>query len=222
MEKISKTLINNYVLDLDGIHILECGAYDGSETKSLRGKHNCWYLEPDKDLFNKLNLDTDNCLNLALSDKDGEAELKVTNIPGNSSIGHNAKHLEDIRIVDTVKINTISYKTLLDKLQIKKINILILDVEGHEDIILNNIFSSLDQDSWPDVLCVECGYDWKSRQKIILDAGYSQDFYSYNNCFFSNGKLQINKESVKKTNLNNQNFIFQKKLIYENDCQEYK
>lgn len=28
MEKISKTLTKNYVLDCDDIHILECGAYD--------------------------------------------------------------------------------------------------------------------------------------------------------------------------------------------------
>jgi FkbM family methyltransferase len=218
MEKISKTLTNNYVLDCEDIHILECGAYDGLETKNLRDKYTCWYLEPDKDLFNKLNLDTDNCLNLALSDKDGEAEFKVANVSGNSSIEHNPKHLEDIKIVETVKVNTISYKTLLDKLQIEKINILILDVEGHEETILNNIFSSLERNSWPDVLCVECGYDWRSRQKIILNAGYSQDFYSYNNCFFSNGKFKLNKESVRKTNSNNQNFIFQSKLIYENDC----
>ena len=219
MEKISKTLLKNYLIEQKGLSILECGAYDGSETKEFREDHNCWYLEPDKTLYENIKSETDNSLNIALSFCDGEAEFSIANIAGNSSIEHSSKHLKDIKITGSTKVKTISYKSLLNKLFIKKFNILVLDVEGHEEKILKDIFSNLDIQLFPEILCVECGYDWGKRQEIILDAGYIQDFYSYNNCFFSMGNLiKLNTEEAKKTNLNNPRFVFGSSLIYENDC----
>ena len=212
--KIAEILIKNYDYNFNQINILECGAYDGSETALFRGSSNCFYLEPQKDLYENMLKTTRNVANLALSDKNGLTDFYIARTQGESSI-EEPKHARKI-----VEVETITYKSFLDRLGLGKFHVLVLDIEGHETTVLKDIFS-LDKNHWPEILCIECGYDWSERQKILEKAGYIQDFYAGNNCYLRKDKsVKIKKEEVDATNAANSSFKFDNILIYTNDCVE--
>lgn len=210
--KISQVLQKNYDYDFNDVNILECGAYDGTETTLLRNISNCFYLEPQKELYNFVLKTTQNVFNMALSDKDDEMDFFITSSKPESS-------LEKPNFVSKkIQVKTIKYKTLLDMLNINKFHVLVLDIEGHETTVLKDIFN-LNKIHWPDLLCIECGYDWPKRQKILREAGYIQDFYHYNNCYLRKDKtFKVKEEEVEKTNSANPHFIYNNTVIYKNDC----
>lgn len=74
------------------------------------------------------------------------------------------------------------------------IDILILDIEGHECVVLNT-FRELTLEQLPKIICIECGYDWLERKKILIELGYILDFYEFNNCYLSHSTCNITKNS---------------------------
>ena len=112
----------------------------------------------------------------------------------------------------------ITYKHFIQDIIKTTIDILILDVEGHECTILNT-FYDLDLAQLPKIICIECGYDWLDRKKILLSLGYVLDFYEFNNCYLSHSTYNCNKNisQMNKFNVANKKFIWNNYLVYDNE-----
>lgn len=112
-----------------------------------------------------------------------------------------------------------TYKNYIENIIKKNIDILILDVEGHECTILKT-FNELRIDQLPSIICIECGYDWNVRKNILLELGYNIDFYEFNNCYLSHLSRNIQKNiiNIDQINRNNPRFVWCNRTIYENDA----
>jgi hypothetical protein len=109
-----------------------------------------------------------------------------------------------------------TYKNYIENIIKTNIDILVLDIEGHECAVLNT-FYELQKEQLPKIICIEVGYDWMERKKILLDLGYVLDFYEFNNCYLSHSNVEKNVESIQVFNNNNKKFIWHNTLIYENE-----
>jgi hypothetical protein len=82
-----------------------------------------------------------------------------------------------------------------------------------------NTFRELTIQQLPKIICIECGYDWIERKKILLELGYVLDFYEFNNCYLSHSTYKVSKNSENINNINEKNkrFVWCKNIIYENE-----
>lgn len=217
-----------YNYDFNNINFLECGAHtDGNETLSFIDNNNCYYIEANTDDYNILKekqyVKKENVFNVALSDYCGEITFNVTSHPGNSSVKHSNEHLNELityynASFKTIQIPCITYEYFIDNVIHKPIDYLVLDIEGHEINVLKTLFS-LQYDKLPKFICIEAGYDWLERKKILLELGYNIDFYHYNNVFLTHSKFNVGKNIDMMKNLNKSypRFIWKGRLIYNND-----
>lgn len=178
---------------------IECGAFDGVTESCcyIFEKYLNWKgvnFEPSPPIYKKLSENRPNSLNLnlALSDKNGEENFSATTHPvygdlfGNGSIQHSSEHYESL-VRENVKftefkIQTIDYKTFIERYKIEKIDIFILDVEGYEV----NILKTLDKTTvLPKVFVIEythIGLD--NLNTLMINLGYALDYVSNNNAFY--------------------------------------
>ena len=203
---ISTLLKSVYNVDWSKLYILECGACtEGTETRELTECSNKWFIEPNPDDFNALKETQDNAYNFAISDFVGEIEFTTTSHSGNSSIKHSKKHLEELKQYKTkyatIKVKAITYEYLIDNIIKSPVDILVLDIEGHESKVLRNL-KTMKSDKLPSIFVIECGYDWNERKVLLNELGYEIDFYFYNNCFLSRKDFgyERNLENIKKYN----------------------
>lgn len=92
-------------------------------------------LEPDTDNYHLLvqNITNSTAYKLAISDKTGMAYLNKNQ----SSVNHKISE-------KGIEISTISMIDLINKHEIQKIDLLKIDIEGHEDVLFKNISTWID------------------------------------------------------------------------------
>ena len=207
MESVYECITNSYYLNFNNLNILECGSSDlGLDTKNFRHNNNCYYIEPLLESFNYFiknaeNIKIENVYNFAISDVCGNHDFHVSSHGGNSSLCHSDDHINELINVHnstfkTTQVVSVTYKFFIENIIYKNIDILILDVEGAEIRILQS-FKFLTINQIPKIICIECGYDWNERKKLLLELGYSLDFYSGNNCYASIGQIDKNLDVIK-------------------------
>jgi FkbM family methyltransferase len=224
MKKVSDILKNVYLVEWNKITTLECGANtNGDETSDLIGVSNCWFMEANPHDYEILKKNKKNTINLALSNKNGNVEFNVCLGSGSglSGIDFSAEHLNDLKILN-VQYKTITVPSIrYDDLQIKhniKIDVLILDIEGHEVKVLESFFEMSDE-FLPKIIVIECGHDWEKRKEILNKLGYVEDCYYYNNCYLTRKKTEIikNKDNLNIINEQWRTFKWGDKIIYINN-----
>ena len=223
----------NYIKDVynynfENLNFLECGAHkEGNETLLFVENNNCYYIEANPDDFDflkqKIYIKKENIFNIALSDYCGETSFTITTHPGNSSIKHSKEHFNELvgncnALFYDINVPCVTYNHFIDNVICKPIDFLVLDIEGHETHILKTMFS-LPVEKLPKFICIEAGYDWLERKKLLLEMGYNIDFYYFNNVFLTHNTLNVEKniDLLKEININCPNFIWHGKLIFEND-----
>jgi FkbM family methyltransferase len=166
---VDKVIYESYFLDIrDGI-FMECGAYDGVLHSSCKFFEESlgWTginVEPVPFLFKRLDKNRPNCINVnaALSDKAGQVEFSHVIHPkrgrefGNGSIQHTAHHLARLKQIGctfkTYKVRTTTFANIVKRHKIERIDLFVLDVEGHE---LQALRGMRDTAVRPKVMCVE-------------------------------------------------------------------
>lgn len=198
MITLKQILTDIYHIEFKNLNILESGACSLSNlvTAEFLDSNNCWFLEPNPVDHKQLIKDgVKQCLQYALSDRNGTAEFTLTSHPGNSSLEHSKTHIEELKGYNNsfskIEVITIRYETL-QKITGCVFDLMSLDIEGHESIVLKSLLS-IDACNLPKILVIECGYDWEDRLQLLRQLGYSIDTYYYNNCILSRDNTGISK-----------------------------
>lgn len=221
-------LLSAYNYKFTNLNILECGSHsEGTETKDFRYNNNCYYIEANpadyNNMINQPNVKKENVFNFALSDKCGEVSFTVTSHPGNSSVKHSSEHYTELlnygATFNNITVPCYTYQHFIDSIINSPIDILVLDIEGHELPVLKSMLS-LPIEKLPKFINIEAGYDWPDRKRILLELGYNIDFYMFNNVYLTHSSLNISKNIEVLRNINRQypKFIWAGKLIFENDA----
>ena len=196
--QVDRVLYENYFKDVRDGFFIECGAGDGiadNNTKffedSLGWNGVC--IEPSTVSFGQLIKRRPNTKNLmlGLSDKDGSITFTEATNRSNLSGGAVQYHPRLKSFVSScgyafrdITIETMKYSTLLTTLDIPKVNLLTIDVEGHEAAVIDGMMGA----KLPDVICIEYTCAGINRVKRLLtELGYRFDFISFNNAYFSIG-----------------------------------
>lgn len=221
-ETISDIIGNAYQLP-ENFSSLECGANAVHDIQTIKWSKNknFWLMEPIPVFANDIRKNiTSNIIQSALSTFDGKTKFTIFPSSGWSCISDtelNVDQKTEIASKMEIEVQCLTYKTLQDNLKLF-FDILVLDIEGHEEKILE-YFKAIDVNYLPKILCIECGYDWENRKELVKQNGYNLDFYYYNNAYFSHSSSEIilNKEVVDEYNKNNPKFIFNNYTVYTNE-----
>lgn len=198
---VDKILHTRYFPELyDGVSI-ECGSFDGKTencTKFFEDNYN-WNtinIEPLPHVFDLLKQNRPNSINLelGLSNFTADKEITVYNINKygiyntNASIAHTPKHrklLEGIsKNKETFSIHCTTYRELIKELGLNRLDLFILDVEGHEPEVIDGMAGC---DILPDVFVIEHGHRDPAFfvEKIkVLGSRYRLDHVFEVNSFF--------------------------------------
>lgn len=169
----------------DGV-VIEAGASDGYHeyNSEIFYKHRNWTsinIEPDPLYFKSLcrhRPETDRRinLNLALSDSVGEAEIASVGIKGLSTIDpltlSNLQNSGRISDYTTHVTKTTTYSKLVKDLALTSVDLLVLDVEGHE---LNVIKGMEQTEILPEVIMIE----WDKCPLAKISQALSKLKYKY-------------------------------------------
>jgi FkbM family methyltransferase len=182
---VDKVLYEKYFTNKNYGFFIECGAYDGLLECSCKffeeSLHwNGFNIEASPRIFQRLvrNRPESTNLNIALSNKNDRATFQDIVSPngiadGNGSLTHYLEH-HDLIIrqgcsFNAVNVDTITFRDLVIRYCVKNIDLMVLDVEGHEI----------------QVFCVEYSISDLKNIKIILNQfGYKLDFVRNVNAFF--------------------------------------
>lgn len=134
--------------------IVDCGAYDGNDSKKIVSfwPHGSLHaFEPDPQNFSRLinNIGMHpncHCYPLAVSDKNGTAVFHQSNDPRwdkhtySGSLLTPKEHLNYsvVEFKTTVEVQTITFDTWAEKYNIKQVDMLFLDMQGYELLALKN------------------------------------------------------------------------------------
>lgn len=202
---IDKIIHEKYFKNKENGFFIECGAYDGIvdsnslffyENKNWRGIN----IEAVPILFKELikNRTEDKNLNLALSDSEGVSTFTQAIDPkyklyggnfGNDSLKHTDTHKQELIkrkcTFNEYEVKTESLATLFQKYVDKKPELFILDVEGHENIVLSTL-KKIDASLHPEVWCIEYGYSgFEAIVHSMNNSGYKLDYKDSINLLFS-------------------------------------
>ncbi len=178
---------------------LECGATDGLlEISTYYFERNrgwrCINIEPVPYLFEQLerNRPRSTNVNRALSDRSGEVVFSHAVHPvhgrlfGNGSLTHTPEHLVDLHqqgcTFERFEVQTVTFAELVEQLGITALDLMVLDVEGHELQAIRGMHGSA---ALPRVLCVE--HTMVGREALadaLAPLGYAHDHSFVNNSYF--------------------------------------
>jgi FkbM family methyltransferase len=207
MAAVSDVIKNVYFNTKNNGFFVECGANDGISASDSFGLEKMGWkginIEAQNSCYQSLIRNRPNSINLnyALCDKDDcDLTFIVTSQHGNSSLEHSNKHKQElIQLRNSTfteqKVPAISWKRLISSYQLTNINVLILDIEGCEKYVLENMKNC---DVIPDVICIEVGYEWGPKKELLKELGYRFDLFHGNNAYCSKPSIQIN-ENQKST-----------------------
>ena len=200
---VDKEIYERYFMGkTEGISI-ECGAFDGvtdSCTKFFEESMN-WTtinIEALPIAYDKLALNRPNSINLNIGLSNANISKQFVNYKepaldymwGNGSFTHlpdHKTHLEErcgktnYQVID---IRCYTYAHIVETLQLKKLDLFVLDVEGHEFEAIDGMTQST---IFPDVFVIEHGHRTPAEfvEKLkILPVSYKLDYVSFVNSFF--------------------------------------
>ena len=183
---------------LDGV-TFECGSFDGVLESS------CYFfeqtlgwkaynVEASPPIFDRLQANRPEAENIhaALSDSEGFIEFAHVVHPvhgqnfGNGSVSHTAAHKAELDATgctfETYRVPKTTYKALIERLGIRRVDFMVLDIEGHEVAALNGMVGCA---VMPAVLCVEVGQVGLDAVQGQIEAlGFVFDVVSHVNAFF--------------------------------------
>ncbi len=161
---------------------LECGSYDGMTESScfFFEKYRGWHgvnVEAAPPIFSQLqrNRPQSTNINAALSNRSGRAQFTHVISPehgenfGNGSLTHQPGHHAELlkqgcRFVD-YEVRTITYPELISEAGITKLDLFVLDIEGHEAPAIESMHQGA---LLPSVLCVEHGHFGVEKMREML------------------------------------------------------
>lgn len=197
---VDKEIFELYFPDHKKGTAIECGAYDGV-------KDSCCYffeknfdwtvynIEPVPNNYNKLvvNRPDSKNYNIALSDKNSEEIFRQyvdfnKRDFGNGSLKHHENHVKELEkngcTYYDFNVKTKTYSDFIKDENIEKIDLFVLDVEGHEPDVIKGMIGC---DILPDVFIIEHGHlgvDILKESLKELKSRYILDKQSFNNSFF--------------------------------------
>ncbi len=196
---VDKVIYEHFFKDKRDGFFIEAGAFDGlvessckmfEESLGWRGIN----MEPDPANYARLCINRPNSVNLqmALSDREGTTTFTRVIHPtmgehfGNGSITHQANHRRLLQnegcTFQECKIRTITYHDLLQLVPITKVDLMVLDVEGHELEVMNGMRGA---PILPQVMCIEHGQlGIEAIEKGMREMGYTFQLTSANNAYY--------------------------------------
>ena len=186
---IDKVLYERYFKDKKNGTCLEAGAVDGIRLSSTKVFEefldwNCINVEPHPNSFKSLVENRPKAINIncALSDEDSTALFRYgPNYILRASLvdekGGRKRHK-----FEYTEVQTKTYKSIIKEHKIDHLDLMVLDVEGHEEKAIKGMIGS---NVLPRVLCIEvnhCGIDTISP--LLLELGYKHDHNSKINSIF--------------------------------------
>lgn len=192
---------------------VECGAFDGTTECSCKFFEESlnWSginIEASPLLFKALKINRPHAtnINVALSDVTGTATFQHVIHPTfgqmctNGSLTHLPLHkqmlLDGGCHFQECEVQTITWEGLCLDNNISKVDLLVLDVEGHELQVLKGMRGC---NVLPDIICVEHGHlGVRKLKELLCPLGYYYDTSSFVNSFFlrSSGRLSDLYQSV--------------------------
>lgn len=178
---------------------VECGAFDGQTECSCKFFEEtmgwtAYNLEPVPWIFERLqaNRPRSNNFNLGLSDKSGTASFQSVIHPryGRQTTIGAIDHSPELKAAleadgctfEPVDIQVLCWSDFIAKTGLKEIDLMVLDVEGHELAVLSGMQNS---PVLPKVMCVEFGHAGFDDIRAVMNAmGYEYDTNSHANAFF--------------------------------------
>jgi len=169
---VDQYLFERFFPTLRGGVSLECGSYDGIAESSCYffEKHRGWHgvnVEASPPIFPQLQRNRPNSTNIhaALSDKTGLGRFTHVIPPvhgenfGNGSLthqpGHRAELTKDGCSFTNYEVRTITYPELIAEAGISRLDLFVLDIEGHEAPVIESMRQGA---LLPSVFCVEHGH----------------------------------------------------------------
>jgi len=166
---LDRVLFEHFLRDKKGGFYIECGASDGlsENTTKFFEESMGWHginIEPVPYLFNKLRINRPNAINIctALSDSIGKSTFKQAIHPkhgwhfGNGSIKHHSSHLQQLIndgcSFEILEVPITTYSMIIAENHVKHVDLMVLDVEGHELNVINGMSGC---NTLPRILCVE-------------------------------------------------------------------
>jgi FkbM family methyltransferase len=197
---VDRFIFERYFPDtnIKGVFV-ECGGFDGVTDSSCKffEETMCWTgfnLEPVPNLFALLdeNRPLARNLQMALSDTTGMATFTHAIHPvlgevfGNGSLGHADAHRNELEAADctfeTFTVATITWRDFIKQEAITCVDLLVLDVEGHELLVLDGMRNA---EVMPAVMCVEFGHlGLETVREKMRELNYEYDIQSQGNAFF--------------------------------------
>jgi FkbM family methyltransferase len=181
-----------------GLTLMECGAFDGLFESS--GKFfeeslgwNCVNIEPSPRIFANLcrNRPLSQNIQAALTDREGSIGFTEVEYPGfelctNGSVGHLPEHRRSLDAAGCsyrqFTVPGVTFRALLARLGLWRLDLMILDVEGHELSALRGFQGAA---LLPGVLCVEHGHlGLEVVRDVVEPLGYVLDAVSHVNGFY--------------------------------------
>lgn len=178
---------------------VECGAFDGETECSCKFFEEtmgwtAYNLEPVPWIFERLeaNRPNSNNFNFGLSDKTGTANFQSVIHPryGRQTTIGAIDHSPELRAAleaegctfEPVDIQILSWGDFIAKTGLKEIDLMVLDVEGHELAVLSGMQNS---PVLPKVMCIEFGHAGFNHIREIMNLmNYEYDTNSHANAYF--------------------------------------
>lgn len=143
----------------------------------LKGEGRIIAVEPDLEMVRRIefNVGTNGLRDIelchtALSDHEGIVALQINpNQRGTNSLAPKEDTGPEARIATEVPLTTLS--ALMQMKKVTHIDVLKIDIEGHEEVVLSHFFRSAPQPLWPRVVISEFKHTGEDRVVELL-AGY--------------------------------------------------
>jgi FkbM family methyltransferase len=158
------------------------GAYSYWAHRCLQGQGRILAVEPDPEMRRRLlfNLHSNamhevEVLDCALSDRQGEAVLYVNDAQrGENTIApEQAQAVGGARITQQVPMDTLLHA--LSSRAVSRIDMLKIDIEGHELAVLSHFFAHAPESLWPRVILAEHKHEAASALQQLFEArGYAR------------------------------------------------
>ena len=197
--QVDEYLHKTFFQDQTSGFFIECGAHDGLYDSSCRFFEELGWqgfnIEADPGLFKLLSRNRPKSTNINVgltSQKDSRTKLEFTATmsqgrnPGHGSFTIPEDRLEGLKVhnkISKIQVDAISLKDLLSDRKVNSVDLLVLDVEGHEAQVLEG----MEGGTLPKVLCVEFPI---TGLEVVKDKCFKLG-YSFHSCVHNNAHFVL-------------------------------